>query len=259
MLSITKSLVLQGLDGILVDVEVDISAGMPSWEIVGLPDISIKESKERVRTAIKNSDIELPSRKYIINLSPAHVRKEGSFFDLAIAIGILKSMGIIKNQNLEKTIFIGELSLEGKINGVAGVLPICIEALRFGITKVIVPKDNISEARIVKELEVIAINNLKELISYLNGELDFKTEVVENLEKEEEDVLDFAEVRGQENIKRALEIAAAGWHNCLMIGFPGSGKTMMAKRVSTILPDMTFEEALEVTKIHSVARKVKRK
>ena len=256
MLSITKSLVLQGLDGVVVDVEVDISAGLPSWEIVGLPDVSIKESKERVKTAIKNCDIELPSRKYIINLSPAHIRKEGSFFDLAIAVGILKSMGIIKNEKLENIIFIGELSLEGNINGVQGVLPICIEALKFGIKKVIVPKENFKEAKIVKELEIVSIKNLKELILYFKGALKIEEEIFNLEEEKREEGLDFKDVKGQANIKRALEIAAAGGHNCLMVGFPGSGKTMMAKRVSTILPDMTFNEALEVTKIHSIAGKM---
>ena len=212
MLSITKSLVLQGLDGILIDVEVDISAGMPLWDIVGLPDISIKESKERVRTAIKNCGIELPSRKYIINLSPANIKKEGSFLDLSIAIGILKSMEIIKNDNTSKMIFIGELSLEGKVNGVSGVLPICIEALKYGITKVIVPKENVKEASIVKELEIIGINNLEELILYLNGEKIIENEKENNnINKDDENYgVDFSEVKGQDGIKRALEIAAAG-------------------------------------------------
>lgn len=212
MLSITKSLVLQGLDGILIDVEVDISAGMPLWDIVGLPDISIKESKERVRTAIKNCGIELPSRKYIINLSPANIKKEGSFLDLSIAIGILKSMEIIKNDNTSKMIFIGELSLEGKVNGVSGVLPICIEALKYGITKVIVPKENVKEASIVKELEIIGINNLEELILYLNGEKIIENEKENNnINKGDENYgVDFSEVKGQDGIKRALEIAAAG-------------------------------------------------
>ena len=212
MLSITKSLVLQGLDGILIDVEVDISAGMPSWDIVGLPDISIKESKERVRTAIKNCGIELPSRKYIINLSPANIKKEGSFLDLSIAIGILKSMEIIRNEDTSNMIFIGELSLEGRINGVNGVLPICIEALKYGITKVIVPKDNVKEASIIKELDVIGVRNLKELILYLNGKKVIEIEKENDYINEENESygVDFSEVKGQAGIKRALEIAAAG-------------------------------------------------
>lgn len=196
----------------LLDVEVDISSGMPSWDIVGLPDLSIRESKERVRTAIKNCGIYLPSRKYIINLSPANIRKEGSFLDLAIATGILNSLGIIKNQNLSKTIFIGELSLEGKVNRVNGILPVCVEALKYGIKRVIVPKENVKEASIVKELEVIGINTLKELILYLNDKLIIKVESDNDISLigESSDKIDFSDVKGQDAVKRVLEIAAAG-------------------------------------------------
>ena len=171
MLSIVKSMSLQGLDGILINVEVDISAGMPSWEVVGLPDASIRESKERVRTAIKNCGYEVLSRRYIINLSPANLKKEGSMLDLAIAVGILRSMDIIAETNLKETIIIGELSLDGRINQVNGVLPICIEALKYGIKRIIVPKKNAKEAAIVNEREVIGVSHLQEVIKYFNDEV----------------------------------------------------------------------------------------
>lgn len=259
MLSITKSMSLQGLDGVLINVEVDISAGMPNWEVVGLPDASIRESKERVRTAIKNCGYLLQSRKYVINLSPANIRKEGSLLDLAIAVGILRSMDVILDIDMNDTVVIGELSLDGNINKINGVLPICIESLKYGIKRVIVPKENAKEAAIVDELEIIGVSNLKELIMYLNKENEIEREKVninEILKENQKLKIDFSEVKGQECIKRALEVAAAGGHNCLMIGNPGSGKTMMAQRLPTILPDLTFKESLEITKIHSIADKL---
>lgn len=260
MLSFVKSMCLQGLEGILINVEIDISSGMPCWEIVGLPDTNIKESKERVRTAIKNCGIELLSRRYIINLSPANVRKTGTILDLAIAVGILISMKTIKNSNLEETIFIGELSLDGKLNKVNGVLPICIEAKKKGIKKIILPKENSGEALIAGEIEVIGVSTLKDVIDLLNGKKEIKKEEINInsiFESIQDDTLDYSDVKGHEISKRALEIAAAGGHNCLMFGSPGSGKTMMAKRFPTILPDLSFEEALEITKIHSIAGTLK--
>ena len=213
MLSIVKSMSLQGLEGFLVDVQVDVSSGMPNWEVVGLPDTTVKEAKERVRTAIKNSGYEFQSRRIIINLAPADTRKEGSFFDLPIAIGILLDFQEINWQNLEKTVFIGELSLNGNLNKVNGILPMCIEAKKLGIERVILPEDNAKEAAIVAGLKVIGVSNLKEVVKYLNGYINIKqteTNMQEVFRNRRKYAFDFSEVKGQENIKRALEVAAAG-------------------------------------------------
>ena len=220
MLSIVKSMALQGLDGYLVDVQVDISSGMPSLEVVGLPDTTVKESRERVRTAIKNSGFEFPSRRIVINMAPADTRKEGSFFDLPIAIGILLDFQYIKMQNLDDTVFIGELSLGGNLNKINGILPMCIEAKKLGIRRVILSEENAREAAIVSGLQVIGATNLRQVADYLNDEEEItptETNIQEIYQKKHKYSMDFSDVKGQENVKRALEIAAAGGHNAIML------------------------------------------
>ena len=222
MLAITKSMALHGLKGYIISIQVDISAGMPYFEIVGLADTSIKESKERIRTAIKNLHIEFLSRRIVVNLAPANIRKEGSSLDLAIAVGILiasQNINYLSQSTLLKdTILIGELSLDGKIEKVNGILPICIEAQKQGIKRIILPKENAKEAAYVKNIEVLSVENLEEVIRYLNQEIEISKEKNKNfLEEENIYNVDFSEVKGQENVKRALEVSAAGGHNCLMI------------------------------------------
>ena len=216
MYSNVKTIALNGLDGYLIDVQTDISSGLPSFNVVGLPDASIKEAKERVRACIKNSDIDIPSRRILVNLAPADRRKEGTWFDLPIAVGILKAMQIIKSdklENFEDTVFLGELSLDGTINRINGMLPMCIEARNLGIKRVVVPKSNSREAAVIEDLEVIPVSNLNEVIEYINGDLEIKRKKVnvhEMLNKRKKYTVDFNEVKGQEMAKRALEIAAAG-------------------------------------------------
>lgn len=256
MLAKLKSYALAGIDGFGVDIEVDLNAGLPSYDTVGLGDTAVKESRERVRSAIKNSGFDYPLKKITINLAPADSKKEGSHFDLAIAVGIMAASEQIVNFDYKDYIILGELSLDGSLRKVVGIMPIIISAMQKGYSKFIVPTQNSAEASYVSGTEVFAFDNLKQVIGFLNKQqeavaLDVQ-EFVANKNYNRYNV-DFSEVKGQYIAKRALEIAVAGGHNVLLIGPPGAGKTMMAKCVPTIMPDMTFEEAIEVTKIHSIA------
>jgi len=256
MLGKVTSCALNGLDGILVDVEVDTSRGMPSLAMVGLPDAAVKESSERVRSAIRNSGLAFPGKRITVNLAPADLRKAGPCYDLPIAVGVLMASEQVWPQAVEGALFAGELSLDGSVRHVDGILPIAATARQHGLRRIFVPASDAREAALIDGLEVLPVEDLRSLAAHLQGLRPIAPyapgEDAAALEPPAYSV-DFSEVKGQEHVKRALEVAAAGGHNVLMCGAPGAGKTLLARAMPSILPTMTIEEALEVTKIYSVA------
>lgn len=255
MLKKLSSAALFGVDGFVVTVECNVSNKLPMFEIVGLPDNSVKEAKERIRSAVESSGYEFPDSSIVINMAPADLKKTGSAFDLALLVGILAGAGTV-SADLTGKCFVGELSLFGDIRGIRGVLCMAIAAKNAGLTEIYVPAENAAEASVVDGLKVFAISNVAQLIDILNGKTEASPTVFDRSVFQRaaaRSKIDLSDVRGQERAKRALEIAAAGNHNVLLIGPPGTGKSMLAKRIPTILPEMTFAESLETTKIHSIS------
>lgn len=261
MLVKTYGAAVLGIDAIVVTVEVVADRGF-SYTIVGLPDTAVKESYERVRSALKQSGFELPRKSIVVNMSPADIKKEGAAYDLPIAVGAMAATDLLQADEIEKYLIMGELSLDGSVLPIRGVLPMAIEARAKGFKGMIVPSANVTEAAVVNRLDVFGVDSLVQVIDLLRGTSDLRPTVINTREEfastQAEFEFDFSEVKGQENVKRALEVACAGGHNILLVGPPGAGKSMMAKRLPSILPPLTLSEALETTKIHSVAGKLKR-
>ena len=261
MLTKVYAAALQGIDATIITIEVNSSRGIKFF-LVGLPDSAVKESHERIMSALQVNGYKFPTRQIVINMAPADIRKEGSSYDLPLAIGILASVGEIKDEKLSKYLIIGELSLDGSLQPIKGALPIAISAREQGFEGLILPKQNAREAAVVNHLKVYGVENIKEVIEFFNDQRELIPTMVNTREEfyqhQTNYPFDFADVKGQENVKRALEVAAAGGHNIIMVGAPGSGKSMMAKRLPSILPPLSLAESLETTKIHSVAGKLEK-
>src|SRR5215472_103918 len=256
MLAKVNSAALYGIDALRVEVEIDLASGLPQLATVGLPEGAVKESKDRIRAAVKNCGYTFPAKRITINLAPADIKKEGSAYDLPMAVGILAAEGLIQKNLLDDYLLIGELSLDGSVKPVRGALPIAMAAKKENYRGLILPEANASEAAVVHEIEVLGVQNLPQVVEFLNG-----TQTIAQTHVNLEDLFhqhsqydsDFNDVKGQQHVKRALEVAAAGGHNAILVGPPGSGKTMMARRLPSILPPMSADEALEATKLYSVA------